>query len=169
MSIHSYSRCWLHLVWTTLNRERMLFNEAGDRVSSFLSEYAEANGIYMKINYVNPEHVHALIDLPTKFSIEDVFKLLKGASSHWINERKLLHGKFGWSRGYGAFSVSQSNVAQVAKYIATQEEHHRKHSFLEEYQNFIQRYGMKWREEETVETVSQSRPSFRPRDESRGQ
>ena len=84
----------------------MLFNEAVARVSGFLTEYAEANGIYMKINYVNPEHVHALIDLPTRYSIEDVFKLLKGASSHWINENALLRGKFGWGRGYGAFSVS---------------------------------------------------------------
>ena len=124
-----------------------------------MSEYAEKNGIYMKINYVNPEHVHALIDLPTRYSIEDVLKLFKGASSHWINENRLLRGKFGWGRGYGAFSVSQSNVAQVGKYIATQEDHHRRHSFLEEYQILIQRYGMKWREEETVETVSQSRAS----------
>ena len=137
----------------------MLFGEAGARVSRFLSEYAEKNRIYMKINYVNPEHVHALIDLPTRYSIEDVLKLFKGASSHWINENKLLRGKFSWGRGYGAFSVSQSNVAQVAKYIATQEEHHRRCSFLEEYQSFIQRYGMNWREEETVETVSQSSAS----------
>ena len=77
----------------------MLFGEAGARVSRFLWEYAEKNGIYMKINYVNPEHVHALIDLPTRYSIEDVLKLFKGASSHWINENRLLRGKFGWGRG----------------------------------------------------------------------
>ena len=157
MSLHSYSRCWLHLIWSTLNRERTLFREAGVKLSVFLTEYAESKGIYMKINYVNPEHVHALIDLPTCYSIEDVIKLLKGSSSHWIHENRLLRGKFAWGRGYGAFSVSQSSLAEVANYIAIQEEHHRKKSFQEEYEGFIERYGLQCRGEETVKTVGDAR------------
>ena len=153
ISLHSYSRCWLHLIWATLNRERMLFGDPAKKVSAFLSEYAESKGIYMKINYVNPERVHALIDLPTQYSIEDIFKLIKGASSHWINQNRLVAGKFFWGRGYGVFSVSQSGLAQVARYIAAQEEHHRKRTFLEEYQQLIKRYGFEWRGEQTVKTV----------------
>ncbi len=154
MSIHSYSRCWLHLIWATLNRERMLFGDTAIKVSNFLSHYAESKGIYMKVNYVNPEHVHALIDLPTRYSIEEVLKLLKGASSHWINQNRLLRGKFFWGRGYGVFSVSQSNVTRVVGYIAAQKEHHQKKTFLEEYEDLVKRYGLRWVEEETVETVS---------------
>jgi REP-associated tyrosine transposase len=153
MSTHSYSRCWLHLIWATLNRERMLFGDAASKVSNFLSQYAESKGIFMRVNYVNPEHVHALVDLPTRYSIEEVFKLLKGASSHWINQNRLLRGKFFWGRGYGVFSVSQSNVDAVGPYIATQEAHHRKRTFLEEYEDLVRRYGLQWVEEETVETV----------------
>ena len=134
----------------------MLFGEVASRVSGFLSNYAESKGIYMKVNYVNPEHVHALIDLPTHYSIEEVFKLLKGSSSHWINQDRLLRGKFFWGRGYGVFSVSQSSVAQVVRYIASQEEYHRKRTFLEEYQQMIKRYGFEWRGEETVKTVTAS-------------
>ena len=156
MSVHSYSRCWLHMIWTTLNRERMLFGEVAGRVSDFLSNYSESKGIFMKVNYVNPEHVHALIDLPTQYSIEDIFKLIKGASSHWINQNRLVRGKFFWGRGYGVFSVSQSNFAQVTQYIAAQEGHHRKRTFLEEYQHMIKRYGLEWRGEETVKTVTAS-------------
>ena len=96
---------------------------AAAKVSAYLSSYASEKGIYMKINYVNPEHVHVLIDLPTKRCLEEVMQLFKGSSSHWINERNLLPGKFGWGRGYGAFSVSHSGVSEVAKYIANQEEH----------------------------------------------
>lgn len=59
----------------------------------------------MKVNYVNLEHVHAIIDLPTNYSIERVFKLFKGESSFWINDNKLLKRKFYWGRGYAAFSV----------------------------------------------------------------
>ena len=101
----------------------------------------------MKINYVNPDHVHVLIDLPTNLCIEDGMQLLKGGSSHWINESNLLPGKFGWGRGYGAFSVSQSSVAEVAKYIANQEEHHRQKSFSEELKLFVKRHELKWHDD----------------------
>ncbi|HEY2680477.1 MAG TPA: transposase [Candidatus Udaeobacter sp.] len=103
----------------------------------------------MKINFVNPDHVHALIDLPTALSIEKVVQLLKGSSSHWINSSDLLTGKFAWGRGYGAFSVSQSNVDQVAGYIADQEEHHRLKTFTEELREFIDRHGLRWHDEES--------------------
>jgi len=90
-----------------------------------MAEYADKHDMYMKINFVNPDHVHALIDLPTALSIEKLIQLLKGSSSHWVNAGDLITGKFAWARGYGAFSVSQSNVDQVARYIGDQEEHHR--------------------------------------------
>jgi putative transposase len=147
MSVHSYSRCWLHLIWGTLNRQRLLNKAAAARVSPALTEYAESKGIYMKINHVNADHVHALVDLPTGLSIEELVQLLKGSSSHWINSNDLITGKFAWGRGYGAFSVSQSNVGRVARDIADQEEHHRIRTFAEELKEFIDRHGLRWREE----------------------
>ena len=147
MSLHSYSRVWLHLIWATLERRPLLFKGPAAKVSAYLSQYAAEKGIYMKINYVNPDHVHALVDLPTHLCIEDAMQLLKGGSSHWINESKLLPGKFGWGRGYGAFSVSQSGAAEVARYIADQEEHHRKKSFGEELKLLVERYELRWKEE----------------------
>lgn len=125
MSTHSYSRCWLHLIWETLRREPMLDKPAAARASRNLSEYSQEKSIYMKINFFNADHTHALIDLPTNLTIEQVIQLLKGSSSHWINQKQLVKGTFAWGRGYGAFSVSQSDVSKVANYIAGQEEHHR--------------------------------------------
>jgi len=148
MSTHSYARCWLHLIWETLRREPMLDKRAASLASANLYEYAQEKGIYMKINYFNAEHTHALIDLPTNMTIEQVIQLFKGSSSHWINQNRLLRGKFAWGRGYGAFSVSQSDVTRVANYISRQEEHHRKRSFAEEYQLFVKLYGLEWRDEE---------------------
>jgi putative transposase len=132
----------------------MLFGPVASKVSAFLNSYAKEKGIYLKINFVNPEHVHGLIDLPTGKSIEECVKLFKGASSHRINEQKLLLGRFAWARGYGAFSVSHSDVDRVCKYIAGQEEHHRLKTFDEEYKRFVEVYGLMWRDEETVKTVS---------------
>ena len=101
----------------------------------------------MKTNYFNAEHVHALIDLPTSKSIEEAVQLPKGSSSHWINQNRLLRGRFSWGRGYGAFSVSHSHVNQVAAYIAGQEAHHRKKSFGKEFELFVRKYGLEWRED----------------------
>ena len=147
MSRHSYSRCWLHLIWTTLDREVMLTKPAAAKASRFLTDYAREKNIYMKINYFNPEHAHALIDLPTNKSIEEVVQLFKGSSSHWINENRLLRGRFSWGRGYGAFSVSHSHADQVAAYIANQEEHHRKKTFTQELEVLVKKYGLEWFED----------------------
>jgi putative transposase len=75
----------------------------------------------------------------------------------------LVAGKFGWGRGYGVFSVSHSGLGEVAKYIAGQEEHHRSRSYADELRLFVQRYGLIWREDETVETVSMEKPAPTPR------
>ena len=147
MSLHSYSRCWLHIVWSTLDREPMLTRPAAVKASRFMTQYALEKSIHLKINYFNAEHVHALIDLPTSKSIEEVVKLLKGSSSHWINQNRLLRGRFSWGRGYGAFSVSHSHVEQVAAYIARQEEHHRKKTFAQEFEIFVEKYGLEWHED----------------------
>jgi putative transposase len=148
MSTHSFSRLWTHLIWETLAREPMLDKRAAAKASTFLKEYSLQKGIYMKINYFNADHTHALIDLPTRYSVEDVIKLFKGGSSYWINHNRMIKGRFAWGVGYGAFSVSHSDVGRVAQYIANQEEHHRKRSYSEEYRMFVRRYGLEWRAEE---------------------
>ena len=125
----------------------MLPKTVAVKASGWLSEYSLEKGIYMKINYFNAEHVHTLIDLPTSRNIEEVAQLFKGGLSHRINEEKVLRGRFAWGRGYGAFSVSHSDVPAVCKYIAEQEEHHRKKTFREEYELFVKKYGLDWHDD----------------------
>jgi len=153
MALHSYSRCWLHMVWGTLKREGMFDKTAAAKVSGYLTEYALGKGIYMKANYVNCDHVHILIDLPVDMTIADCAQFSKGSSSHWINESALVPGKFSWGRGYGVFSVWHSLIGEVAAYIANQEMHHRGRSFADEMKLFVERYGLEWKEDKTVETV----------------
>jgi REP element-mobilizing transposase RayT len=71
------------VIWGTLSRERILNKKAAAGLSRYLLKYANEQCVYMKINFVNVDHVHALIDLPTGFSIEKMVQLLKGSSSHW--------------------------------------------------------------------------------------
>jgi len=135
------------LIWGTLSRERVLNKKAAAGLSQYLVQYADEQEVYMKINFVNADHVHALIDLPTGFSIEKMVQLFKGSSSHWVNSNELITGKFAWGRGYGAFSVSHSNLDSVARYIADQEEHHRVRTFTDELREFIDRHGLRWQNE----------------------
>ena len=113
MLLHSYSKIWLHLIWSTHNREKLLTDKAAKSLSEFLFSYSKKNKIFMKINYVNPEHVHTVIDLPTNMSVKNCLRLFKGASSHYVNEEKLIFRRFSWGRGYAIFSVSES---QLIKY-----------------------------------------------------
>lgn len=87
-------------------------------------------------------HIHILFMLSPKIKIEDLFKNIKGESSHWINQSNFIKDKFSWQIGYGAFSVSESMVKNVEKYIANQKEHHKKMSFSEEVELFAKKHGL---------------------------
>lgn len=142
MSLHSYARIWINMTWGTLNRERVITKESAKVISNYLYEYAKSNSIFMKKNFVNTDHVHVLFDLPTGQTIEKVAQLLKGSSSHYINENKMVHGGLTWARGYGAFSVSHSMVSEVVKYISEQEVHHKRKTFTEEFEAFLRAYQL---------------------------
>jgi len=142
MSLHSYTKLWTHIIWETLNREKLLNEKAAKTISEYLFNYSKEKNIFMKVNYVNPEHVHALIDQPTNLAMENIVKLFKGSSSHFINQERIVQGKFSWGRGYAAFSVSESQVDKVLEYIKNQKEHHRVKSFAEEYELFMKKYNL---------------------------
>ena len=141
MSKRSYTACYLHLIWAVKDRMPLLNTEkAVKSVTGYLHSYLNELGIYVHALYINPEHIHLLIDLPTNRTIEDIVKLIKGSSSHWINQNNIIEYKFAWSVGYAAFAVSKSNVEKVAQYILNQKEHHRRITFAEEYRKFIREY-----------------------------
>lgn len=149
MSKHSYNKIWIHFIWETPNKEKILSKDARKQISNFLYDYCKGKGIFMKINFVNADHAHALVDLSTDISVEECIKLLKGSSSFYINKNRITKNKFSWGKGYGAFSVSASQLNNVMDYIRNQEEHHRIKSFTEEYQLFIKNYGIDVNENDT--------------------
>ena len=141
MSTRSFTKLWLHLIWGTKNREKILSDrDFRKKISNHLYTYSNEKGIYMKANYVNSDHVHAVIDLPTNLEVEEVSRLFKGESSYWINNNADF--KFNWATGYGAFSVSESNLDKVVKYVFNQEEHHRNKTYSEEYDAFLRAHSL---------------------------
>jgi REP element-mobilizing transposase RayT len=85
------------------------------------------------------DHIHLLISLGAEQTISKIIMLIKGESSHWINQNKLIKSKFEWQTEYFAVSVSESLIDRTRKYIENQQEHHRIKSFTEEYDDFIRR------------------------------
>ena len=110
---------------------------------SHIRENANKKGIHLDFINGSDDHLHLLISLKASQSVSKVAHLLKGESSHWVNDNHLVPGEFNWQEEYIAVSVSHSAVNRVREYIKNQEEHHRKKTFMEEYQLFIKKYGFK--------------------------
>ena len=136
-----YIKIWVHLVWSTKNRQPLLDDDIRKPVFDHMRENAIEKDIY--IDFINGyyEHVHCLISLGSGQNIDKILMLLKGESSYWINKNKLVREKFEWQDEYFAVSVSESAVNQVREYIKNQEGHHRKKSFQQEYNEFKRKYG----------------------------
>ncbi|MBL7074727.1 IS200/IS605 family transposase [candidate division KSB1 bacterium] len=139
--LHSYTKIWIHLIWTTKNRVRILKPEIRPLIHQHLLEYAQASGTPLERLNIQPEHIHSFFNLPSDKTLQGVVKALKGESAHWINENGFLGVHFNWQRGYGAFSISASQIEQVKRYIQNQDEHHKKRSFREEYDLLLRKYG----------------------------
>lgn len=140
--LHSHTKVWVHLIWTTKDRIKSLHKDLRITLFKHLIKQAEEIGIAIEKLNVQPEHIHLLFTLPSNMLLQDVAKNLKGESSRWINENELTNDRFQWQRGYGAFSVSPSLVNVVKEYVANQDMHHQKQSFMYEYYTFLRKYGV---------------------------
>jgi putative transposase len=117
---HSYSKIWLHVVFSTKNREPLITLNVEDKIHEHLrTQLIDLGCIPRAINGM-PDHIHLLFLLPPSKSVSDVLKQIKGSTSHWINENHMMVEQFAWQTGYGVFSVSESQVDRVVHYIANQ-------------------------------------------------
>lgn len=91
-----------------------------------------------------PDHVHILFGFRPSQSLSDLMQDIKGSSSKWINEKRFIKGKFSWQEGYGAFSYSKSELPKVIQYIRNQEEHHKKRTFIEEYEDLLKEFEIEY-------------------------
>src|SRR6267143_6322763 len=122
-------RVWIHFVWSTKNREPYLDEKIRQEVFAHIRKNASAKNIHIDSINGYVDHMHCLISLGTDQTIEKIMQLIKGESSFWINKDRLVKTRFEWQDEYFAVSVSESLVTGVRKYIANQEEHHRRKSF----------------------------------------
>ncbi len=136
-----FIKIWIHLIFSTKNRAHLITNNLKPKLLAHIRENAESKNIYLDSVNCDSDHIHMLVSLKGDQSISKVTMLLKGESSFWVNKNKVSNVKFEWQDEFIAVSIGESALTKVRKYIADQEEHHKKKTFAEEYEEFIKVYG----------------------------
>jgi putative transposase len=129
-----------HIVFSTKNREPSLDRVILERLWPYLGGIARDNGMKAREIGGVADHVHLLLSVPASMALSKAVQLIKGGSSHWLKETFPQLKTFSWQDGYGAFTVSRSQVDIVRHYIQNQEEHHRTKTFEDEYRTFLKKH-----------------------------
>jgi putative transposase len=136
---HTFSRNHIHLVFSTKDRRNIIAKEWQPQLWAYLAGICKNHEMIALAIGGTENHVHILLHLPPKLALAKAALLLKANSSKWMAEQRK---DFSWQEGYGAFSVSSSNLDQVAQYIQNQEAHHRKTSFEDEFRALLRKHGV---------------------------
>ena len=137
---HSFTKLYIHLILVGNDRmaliipekEKAIYNNIKTQIEKTESTVLEMNG--------TQDHIHILINMSPKISLSELSKQIKGASSHWINQNRVLSHRFSWQKGIRGFSIGYSRLNATKKYIRNQKEHHKKNSFAEELDYIINLY-----------------------------
>jgi REP element-mobilizing transposase RayT len=143
---HTFTNLLTHVVFST----RLRVPTIDDAIRSDLQSYI--GGILRELRSTpiviggTRDHVHLLTRVPADLAVADCLRVLKTNSSRWVKEKWPERHTFAWQAGYGAFSVSASNRANVIRYIQEQEQHHRKISFQDEFLALLRKHGVEFDE-----------------------
>ena len=142
----SLSQLYVHLVFSTKDRVPVIHPEISTRLHDYLAGiFDQIDSHALKIGS-SIDHVHSLFSLSKNPALCKAVEHVKTGSSKWLKTLAPRFHDFPWQAGYGGFSVSQSEVQRVIKYIANQAEHHRKRTFQDEYRRFLQKYQVRYDE-----------------------
>lgn len=138
----SYTNINIHIIFHTKYYGLTIKEEDLSEVFHYIGGLIRTlSGVAYKVGG-RPDHIHILASLPITESISDFVRNIKANSSRWIKGLHVYYKNFAWQKGYGAFSVSESNKSTVVNYINNQKEHHRKVSTMDEFCMFLQKNGL---------------------------
>jgi REP element-mobilizing transposase RayT len=143
----SFAQIYLHIVFSTKDRRPLLADAAiRDEMHHYFGGIC--NNLECPILRVGgvADHVHILCRFGRTISVAELVQEVKRESSKWVKTKSDLLRDFHWQNGYGAFSASPAHVEPLRSYVATQEEHHRTVSFLDELRGLLKKYGLEWDE-----------------------
>jgi putative transposase len=142
----SLSSILIHLVFSTKNREPFITPAIEPELHPYMARIFRALKSPSLAIDGTADHVHILFSLGRVIKVAELVEEVKTESSKWIKTKGQDFRNFHWQRGYGAFSIGQSNVAEVTRYIRSQKQHHRRVTFQDEYRKFLERYEIDYDE-----------------------
>jgi putative transposase len=150
---NTYTQLYIHVVFAVKHRANLISKNWKDNLYQYITGIVKnKNQKLMIINGVS-DHVHILLGIKPDCKLSDLVRDIKANSSKWVNENRLVPGKFEWQTGFGAFSVSTSGINKVIQYIEHQEEHHRKKSLRSEYIEFLNAHEIDFKPEYIFEDL----------------
>jgi REP element-mobilizing transposase RayT len=139
---NSLAKLQYHVVFSTRQRQPLIRPDLQRELYAYMDGIVrDRKGALVAVGGM-PDHVHLLLRLRAYTPVAQILRVLKAGTSKWLKERKGFSGGFAWQRGYGAFSVSESNVPTLKLYIQSQEAHHRKMSSREEMIRILRKHGL---------------------------
>ena len=142
----SYTNLLYHIVFSTKDRQPLITDHCQERLYEYVGDTIRGQGGIMLAVNGTEDHLHVLAKLRPDKALSDVLRDLKANASGWMHNVFPSLKDFGWQRGYGAFTVSQSNLSKVQDYISRQKEHHQKRSFRDEFIELLQANGVEFDE-----------------------
>ena len=136
----SLSSVLIHLVFSTKNREPLIAPAIEAELHPYMATIFREHSSPSLIIDGTTDHVHMLFALSRTITIANLVEEVKTGSSKWLKTKGREFRNFHWQRGYGAFSIGQSNVTDLKRYIRNQKQHHRRITFQDEYRKFLKRY-----------------------------
>ena len=136
----------VHIVFGTKNREPLIEASWLDELFGYMGTTARDHKATILSSGGIEDHVHLLVKIHPAFAISETVQLIKANASRWINQSGKLSSRFEWQRGYGVFSVSQSQAAKVKTYIRNQRQHHSRVTFRDEYLAMLRRHAVEFDE-----------------------
>ena len=143
----SLAKILIHLTFSTKHHQPLIDIELEQQLFPYMAKiFRECDSPSLAINGTK-DHIHVLFLLSKKIALCDVIEEVKKNSSKWAKTKGMRYSKFYWQNGYGAFSIGQSNVDAVKKYIAQQKMHHERKSFKEEFSQLLKKYDIEYDEQ----------------------
>lgn len=142
----TFSQIYIQIVFAVKGRENLIIHKWETELHKYIAGIIKGKGQKPIIVNGMPDHIHAFVGLKPAMPISDLARDIKNNSSNFINDKKLVNGKFAWQEGYGAFSYSHSHIGTVYDYILNQEKHHKKKTFRQEYLQFLKKFEVEHEE-----------------------
>jgi REP element-mobilizing transposase RayT len=137
---NTYTQIHIQAVFSVQNRECIIQNNWRDELYKYITGIVQKNNHKLLAINGMSDHVHILFGLRPSQSVSDLLQDIKGSSSKWINDKRLVRGKFSWQEGYGAFSYNKTDLPNLIRYINNQAIHHKRKTFIEEYHEMLKEF-----------------------------